>query len=251
MEFKDTLKNRFISSSLLIIFFLFVVLILPKWFFSLTVTCIIGLGLLEFFNLVERTNIRVYKYFGTVFGVLVPVVTFLFMELDRIAANFEPFFIVIVCLFIFILQFERKDNKEALTRISITLFGILYISWFPSFLIKMRYLDDGKLLVFFLFLVTKTGDIGAYFIGTLFGKHTLIEHISPKKSVEGMLGGLLFSVIASLVSSLYLKGFGLLHLAILGLLLGGVGQLGDLSESLIKRGCQIKDSGWAIINQPS
>lgn len=241
MEANSSLKNRIISSSVLIIFFVLIVFIFPRWTFALVVTMFIGMGLLEFFNLVELTEIKVYKYFGTVFGILVPIFTF--FELDKMTGNLVPFLIVIVCLLMFVLQFERRDNAQALVRISITLFGILYMSWFPSFIIKIRYLENGALLVFFLLLVTKIGDMGSYFIGTAFGKHSLIKHISPKKSIEGTLGGLFFSVVAATVSGLYLHDIGLMHLVILGILLGGLGQLGDLSESLIKRSCQAKDSG--------
>lgn len=243
MEYKDKLASRLVSSAILVTLFIFITFVFPKWVFAFFAIILIGIGLLEFFNLVEKTDIKVYKYFGAVFGIIVPIFTFLFLEVEKIAGNLEPFLIVIVCLFIFILQFERKDNKEALARISITLFGILYISWFPSFLIKIRYLNDGALLVFFLFFVTKMGDTGAYFIGTLFGKHSLIKHISPKKSIEGTLGGLVFSIAASCLSIFYLKTIGIGHLIMLGIILGGLGQLGDLSESLIKRGCQVKDSG--------
>ncbi len=100
-----------------------------------------------------------------------------------------------------------------------------------------------KQLIVYLILVTKSGDIGAYFIGTRFGRHSLIPRISPNKTVEGMLGGLGFSVLVSLVSINFLPSFSLIRLLILGLVLGTLAQVGDLSESLIKRDCGVKDSG--------
>ena len=93
-----------------------------------------------------------------------------------------------------------------------------------------------------LLLITKLGDIGAYLIGSSFGKHPLIPRISPKKTIEGAFGGLLFSVLGALASRIFL-GFDYLHLILIGLGLGILGQLGDLSESLLKRDCGIKDSG--------
>ena len=86
----------------------------------------------------------------------------------------EPFFIVIACLFIFVLQFIRRDSSQALASIAITLFGLLYIAWFFSFFIKIKFLQNGTMLVAFLILVTKMGDVGAYFIGSAIGKHNLI-----------------------------------------------------------------------------
>ncbi|MFH0858625.1 MAG: phosphatidate cytidylyltransferase [Candidatus Omnitrophota bacterium] len=78
-----------------------------------------------------------------------------------------------------------------------------------------------------------------------FGKTPLIPRISPKKSVEGAVGGVIFSVLGALICKSFLP-FSYMHLLILGVLLSVLGQLGDLSESLIKRDCQIKDSGSAI-----
>ena len=128
--------------------------------------------------------------------------------------------------------------------ISLTLFGILYISWFLSFLIKIRFLEGGVIWVAYLLAVTKAGDIGAYAVGTLFGRHSLMPHISPKKSVEGTLGGLLVSALVSLSLGPTLPlNFEMFHLLVLGLLIGVIGQIGDLSESLMKRFCNAKDSG--------
>ena len=98
-------------------------------------------------------------------------------------------------------------------------------------------------LIVYLILVTKSGDIGAYFIGSRFGRHNLIPRISPKKTVEGALGGLFFSLLVSVSCIGFLPMFGLVRLAILGICLGLLAQVGDLSESLIKRDCQSKDSG--------
>lgn len=96
-----------------------------------------------------------------------------------------------------------------------------------------------------LLLITKLGDIGAYLIGSRWGKKPLIPHISPKKTIEGALGGLFFSVLGGLISKSFLPfNYGQLFLVAIGL--GLLGQLGDLSESLLKRDCQVKDSGNII-----
>ena len=155
----------------------------------------------------------------------------------------EPFFIVIACLFIFVLQFTRRDGSQALASIAVTLFGLLYIAWFFSFFIKLKFLPGGALLVAFLILVTKTGDIGAYLIGSSLGRHNLIQRISPHKTVEGTIGGLGFSILSALASKSYLPDFSYGHLVILGILLGILAQIGDLAESLLKRDCGVKDSG--------
>jgi phosphatidate cytidylyltransferase len=91
-------------------------------------------------------------------------------------------------------------------------------------------------------MITKLGDIGAYFIGARFGRHPLMPRISPKKTIEGAVAGLIFSVLGALICRPFLN-FSYIHAVVLGIFFGAVGQLGDLSESLIKRDCQVKDSG--------
>jgi phosphatidate cytidylyltransferase len=96
-----------------------------------------------------------------------------------------------------------------------------------------------------LLLITKLGDIGCYLFGTKFGRTPLLPRISPKKSIEGSIGGLLFSVLGAFISKPFLD-LAYPHLFVIGVFLGVLAQLGDLSESLIKRDCGIKDSGNMI-----
>jgi len=237
--------KRFISSLILISSAVLIIFFLPNWVYSFAVVFLIGVALYEFYTLVNKKGIFVYKYFGTILGIFVPIL--IHLKLGGFLIDLEPFYIVIACLFIIIFQFIRKTSHEALSAISVTLFGILYVSWFFSFLIKIKFMPNGTLLAAFIILVTKSGDIGAYVVGSLMGKHALIPHISPKKSKEGMIGGLLFSLVAALLSKSFLTGFTYNHLLTLGLLLGLVGQIGDLSESLIKRDCGVKDSGRVFL----
>jgi len=198
------------------------------------------MGLYEFYGLIERKGILIYKYFGILIGVLIPLSIYFRFEPTK---GWELFFITTSTLIFFVLQFIRKDSSQAIVGISTTLFGIFYVSWFFSFLIKIRFLPQGTLLCAFLLFVTKMGDIGAYTIGKTMGKRQLIKRISPKKTLEGALGGLGFSVMAATISKLYLDFIPFIHLLAMGILIGIVAQLGDLCESLIKRDCQVKDSG--------
>lgn len=203
-------------------------------------------GLYEFFSLVEKKGVPVYKYFGTIIGLIIPLSIYYRFELTK---GWELLFIVIGFISLFILQITKKDNSQAVFSISATIFGILYISWLFSFMIKIKLLPYGGALLGTVILITKGSDIGAYLIGNRFGKHSLISWISPKKSVEGLIGGLLFAVLAALASKSFLPqidGFSYLHLIFIGLGLGIVAQLGDLSESLIKRDCLAKDSSGVI-----
>ena len=208
----------------------------------------IALALNEFYTLVEKKGIAIFKISGISIGILVPTSIFFAFEPTK---GWELLFIIAVLLTIFILQFTRSESNQAIVGVSTTTFGILYISWTFSFLMKLKLIQQdslpaGGLLVAFLLLVTKVGDIGAYFIGTYFGKHSLIPRISPKKSVEGAIGGFIFSVAAALISKSFLPSVSLYHLLILGCLLGILAQIGDLSASLIKRDSQVKDSANLI-----
>lgn len=210
-----------------------------RWFFNIAITLFIAIGLYEFFTMLEKKGINIYKYLGIGIGVIIPLSIIFRFETTK---GWELLFIVLALLFLFLMQFRRRENSGVIVGISTTLFGILYVSWFLSFLIKIRYLNNGAGLFAAVLLITKLGDIGAYLIGSPFGKTPLIPHISPKKSVEGALAGLVFSVLGALASKQFLN-LAYPHLIIVGIGLGILGQLGDLSESLIKRDCQVKDSG--------
>ncbi|MEW6101634.1 MAG: phosphatidate cytidylyltransferase [Candidatus Omnitrophota bacterium] len=236
------LIKRIISASILIL-----VVIASLWAdhkFNFCSSCIIitffiVLGLNEFFAMLQKKGLNNYKYVGTAIGAVIPLsITFRFEP----TKSWELLFIVLVLLSVFLMQFKRRSNSGVVIDISTTLFGILYVSWFFSFLIKLRYLSGGIGLMATVLLVTKLGDIGAFLVGSRFGKTPLLPRISPKKSVEGAIGGLGFSILGALISRTFLN-FSLPHVIFLGIGLGMLGQLGDLSESLIKRDCGVKDSG--------
>lgn len=225
--------------SAIVLISIIIIAIMVKWIFNIAIMFFIILGLYEFFTMLEKKGIQIYKYFGIGMGVTIPLSILFRFELTK---GWELSLIVLMLLFLILMQFRRRQNTGVVVDISTTLFGILYVSWFLSFLIKIRYLPDGAGLLSSVLLITKLGDIGAYLVGSRFGKTPLMPRISPKKTVEGAIAGLFFSVLGALVSRPFL-GFSYLHLVILGVCFGVLGQLGDLSESLIKRDCGVKDSG--------
>lgn len=242
MADKSSLKKRIVSSVLILTLVGLIIFCFPNWAFSLLASAMIGCALWEFFDMAQKKGIFVYKYFGVLIGMLVPIIIYFQMGAEGYVIT-EPFLIVIACLFTFVLLFTRRENSQALASIAVTMFGLLYIAWFFSFFIKLKFLPQGPLLVVFLIIVTKMGDVGAYFVGRAIGKHNLIPRISPNKTVEGTIGGLIFSVGSALAGKLYLPKFSLTHLLMLGFLLGILAQVGDLAESLLKRDCAVKDAG--------
>jgi phosphatidate cytidylyltransferase len=209
------------------------------WLCGLAIILFIIGGLYEYFLMLEKKGISIYKYFGIGMGTIIPLSIMFKFEPTK---SWELLFIVLALFFLILMQFKRRDSSGVIVDISTTLFGILYVSWFFSFLIKIRYLSGGLGFLAALLLITKLGDIGAYLVGSKWGKRLLIPHISPKKTVEGALGGLFFSILGGLACKGLLP-FTYWQLLIISISLGVLGQLGDLSESLLKRDCQVKDSG--------
>jgi len=222
------------------------VAILNQWVFIIVLLALTTGGLYEFFYLIKKKGIPIYSYTGIILGVLIPLSIFFQFEPTK---RWELLFIVLLLLMIFVMQLSRRDNTNAIIGISTTLFGVLYVSWFFSYLIKIRYLlpgSDGMKLLGFILLVTKCGDMGALLVGSKIGKHPLLPRVSPNKTVEGSIGSFAFSAIAAVCARSLLPAgpsFSLIRVILMGLFFGGIGQLGDISESLIKRDCNVKDSG--------
>ncbi len=241
----SNLALRLVTGSVLIGVVVGVLFFAPLWVFALVTVAFIAAALNEFYALVEGKGIVIERWIGLGVGLLIPLSIYWEFEPTR---GWELFFMVLAFLVLFILQLRRKDSSQAIVGISTALFGIFYISWCFSFLMKLRLttgpmLPDGRWLVALVILSTKAGDIGAYAVGSLFGRHTLIRRISPSKTWEGSVGGLLLSVAGALALKPAFPKVPIGHLLTLGCLLGLLGQLGDLSESAIKRDCQVKDSG--------
>jgi phosphatidate cytidylyltransferase len=143
-------------------------------------------------------------------------------------------------LILFALHFRHKDG--AVVDLAVSSFGLLYIAVPMGMLLGILYFSSlGRWWTFYLLMVTKITDIGAYFAGNLWGKRKLAPRISPGKTVEGAIFGLFCAVIASFAFHL-LKPDIQFQWLLLGLILGIVGQFGDLSESLLKRDANKKDS---------
>jgi phosphatidate cytidylyltransferase len=129
-------------------------------------------------------------------------------------------------------------------RVAILFFGVFYTALLPSFLIQVRALPHGIGLVFFLLFVTWAGDIGAYLVGRWLGSHLLCPKVSPAKTVEGSCGGMAFSIAIALVcQAAFLNHLSVPHCLAMAVGINGLNQVGDLSESAIKRSCGVKDSG--------
>lgn len=137
-----------------------------------------------------------------------------------------------------------KDIVLVINDCAVVLLVWAYVPLLFSHIVLLHALPDGNKLVFLVLLMTMLCDSSAYFVGTQWGRHRLYPAVSPKKSIEGALGGVCGAVLAALASSwIYLPEFTFVTAGIFGIIIGVVAQVGDLFESLLKRSARIKDSG--------
>lgn len=154
------------------------------------------------------------------------------------------FLISTLLLLAFMYLFNLGPLDQLIFRLGWQVMGLIYLPLLLGHLVLLRQLPDGRGWVFLVLFAVMACDSLAYFVGSSFGKHKLYPAVSPKKSVEGALGGLVGACLGVwLATALFLPDFGAEHVILVGLLIGVVGQIGDLFESLLKRACGVKDSG--------
>ena len=142
---------------------------------------------------------------------------------------------------------SNKPVRDAFMDGLFLVMGVLYIGMTLSYLLLIRGLPDGALLIFFVVIVTWASDTGAYIAGKSLGRRALAPVISPKKTYEGLAGGLLLSCSLALVArGWFLPTFSLVDCLVLGVILTAAGLIGDLTESAMKRSAGLKDSGSLI-----
>lgn len=236
-------NKRLISSLVLSLVFILSLFVFPKWVFVFLSMLFCGFAAYEFFLLAETKGIPALKAIGVFGAAIIPLGIFKGFETIR---GWELLLVFTIIFVLFLIQFTRKQNNQLVVTIAVTLFGIFYTSWLLSFTVRIFLLPQGNLLVGFLLLTTKMGDVSAYICGNKFGRHPLIQRISPKKTIEGAVCAFFATILFSCLSKIYLPQFSIIHLFLLGVLFGILGQLGDLSESLVKRDCNTKDSGYLI-----
>lgn len=146
---------------------------------------------------------------------------------------------------------SSASNGGVVLRLALLVWMTAYLGLLPSFLMQLRWLDagaetprDARAALALAIFIPKCCDIGAYFTGRLLGRHPMAPVLSPKKTWEGLMGGLLLSgaVAVAMNRSLSVVPGGTVSAAAFGVVVGGVGALGDLAESLIKRDCRRKDA---------
>ncbi len=237
--------KRVISAIILIPVIIFLV-----WWggypYSAAIVLVAGLMLIEFWGLSQSIGGRSGRIFTVACGILLCL-----SAVDLIGFRIPvELALALTLLLPFSYQILRDRVNVAFLSVASTLLGAVYIGWaFGYHLILLRDISGaGRGLIFFLLVTVWLGDTAAYLFGKRFGVHKLRPAISPAKTIEGAVAGVVFGALGGLgVWSVFLQEvLGFPHALILGILLGVVGQLSDLSESVIKRSADVKDSGNLI-----
>jgi phosphatidate cytidylyltransferase len=217
-------------------------------FVFFVVFCLLGaIGALELSRMLQSRDIPASPWVlitgaligltATILPILDPTMTHPWIVLPTAAS------IVLMLQAIDLIRMRHVDHASAC--LASSQLSVVYLGVLPAFFILMCH-EHGPFMVLAIVLVTKSCDIGAYFLGTAFGKHKLIPWLSPAKSWEGLIGGALCSALFGAMAVLVFAdstSMPLWYTAIGGLALGVFGQGGDLVESLLKRSAGVKDSG--------
>lgn len=260
----NELVLRLVSSAILIPTVLYVVHIGGLIYLGVVIAFIL-IALREFYGLIEDKGAQPLVGLGLCFGLAVSLIAYFGTE-------YHTTLLMTASLLVFMIaQLGKKDLTESLASISGTYFGVFYVAWLLSHAIVLRFFYDSLITrydafdVEWLKIVPETGaffmtytlavlvacDAGAYFAGRAYGKRKLAPRISPNKSVEGAIGGLLLSIcVGAAIKGLYdyaLPSYSAAFPWALAIgfapVLAVVGIVGDLVESLLKRDAKVKDTG--------
>ncbi len=215
---------------------------LPPYLFGIVFLLITILGLREFYSFSDHLEeVKTEKIFSIISGGLLFLCFFLYFFQF---APIQIFSIYTLCVVILFLSELFRKQKNPIQNIATSLMGHVYIALPFSFICMME--NEHKIFVLAFFLIIWASDTGAYLVGICIGKHKMFERVSPKKTWEGLFGGMLFALIVGFVFSKVTESEGLLELwqwLVFALTVFASGTLGDLMESLFKRSLDIKDSG--------
>lgn len=244
----------------------YVVTIVTDWFQSVPIvicSLIVTLACLyEYYQITDRGDEgRAFRAPGMAFAVALNLLMYVFAYgklygygryIHVFDARIIGAFVVLLLSLVLTLQLFTRPIRGASYSLGVTLFGVLYIVFSFSHIILLKALADGVYYIVILNIVVMLNDSMAYFGGVFFGRHKTGFPVSPNKSWEGYFSGLLFSVLAMVITNqayIYFfdrRLFGMVESVFIGIALSVLGNLGDLVESAVKRDGSIKDSGSII-----
>ncbi len=210
---------------------------------------VIGVSLFEFFKMMKKSGREVGVEIGLGLGLAMP--TYTYLQYKEIM-NVESILLMLVVAGVVLLLIERmvkKEIKGTSAFVGNTLLGVFYIAFMFSHIFGVRSLPNGGKWLLTIQILMWIADSAAYFVGINFGRKFFKEGlspISPKKSKEGLIGSVLFTILAMFVIRIvWFKNMNItsIQMIIVPTIVALVGMLGDLAESMFKREFEVKDSG--------
>ena len=217
---------------------------------------VIGIGTYEFYKMIKISGKEVYDKFGIIVAITIPNLVYLSNQSYYSYLEQELIAVVLIVATIFMLTYRvfRNQIKGTLEKVSYTLLGIVYVSVFFSQIINLYFL--GAVFPLILQVLVWVSDTSAGIVGVTIGRKFFkngFTEISPKKSVEGALGSIIFTGLAFVLIIFFNERITGITLGqvfitfIMGAIVSIVAQIGDLIESLFKRECGVKDSGTILM----
>ena len=216
---------------------------------------VIGIGTYEFYKMIKILGKEVYDKFGIIVAITIPNLVYLSNRSSYLEQKLITVVLIVATIFMLTYRVFKNQIKGTLEKVSYTLLGIIYVSVFFSQIINLYFL--GAVFPLILQVLVWVSDTSAGIVGVAIGRKFFkngFTEISPKKSVEGALGSIIFTGLAfMLIVVLYIEKIngatvGEVFLSfIIGAIISVVAQIGDLIESLFKRECGVKDSGTILM----
>ncbi len=240
--------KRILSALALVLILAVPVIIGPQWVFFAAAHVVIYVSLFEFYNVCLDRGSRPLMWTGIV-GATALMWSAYILRLDLVYFSISIVSLVIIILGLYLYERKSSDLKDVIFAVS----GMIYPSGLLCFWILLRNGEDGRFWMIFGLLCTFASDIGAYYVGKTLGRHGIAPILSPKKTWEGLFGGVFFSAVAAILLALTWKiwlpfnaGLGLVTLGTIGCCIALLDLTGDLTASMIKRDRKVKDMGNLI-----
>ena len=236
------MAKRLISTAVGILILALVFVSQNLFVINLAVTIVALIGLSEFYNAFKIKGIRPFETVGYLVTLGILSIGYLNNETTKAIL----FIAIPILLFILFCKSVFTNNKYNIVDVAITLLGVVYVSLFFSFIPFTCHLTNGLYFVWYILAGAWVTDSFAYLVGCKFGKHKFSE-ISPKKSIEGCIGGIVGCTLFYIGYTYYLNTIGIeinyFVMAVLGIIISVISQIGDLTASCVKRYCDEKDFG--------
>jgi len=220
-------------------------IVLSEWTYFILFLLLGLLGILEFYKQIKTQGINANKFIGLLIGGTLFISVFL---IERDMMPLELLYLMLPLSWLtFLLELYRK-KAQPFTNIAFTLLGVIYVAVPFSLLHQLAYLNEAYSWqpILGLLLLIWSADTGAYIVGKNFGKHKLLERVSPGKTWEGWVGGTVLAVVVAYVLGTFLQDLAMYQWVGIAVLVAVFGVLGDLVESLLKRSLGVKDSGTLL-----